>query len=298
MELISVVIITYKRPLSVLSRAVESVLAQTYKNLELIIVNDAPHEEALLKEISEYLQQLNDPRVKYVVHEKNGGANKARNTGLNQASGKYIAYLDDDDEWLPEKLSIQKKEFEKNHKLGMVYAGFYIRNDKGVDSIKDTIIPTKGYLRELVEDNYIGSTSFPLLLTEAVKKVGGFDVNQKSCQEYELWIRIARQYEIVGIKDLVGIYYVSSDSTFKGNYDSYLAGDCAILEKHKQLFKKYPIKYSNHLIRMYIYMLHAKQIKKALYFKARAIKVCWYNLNNLSIIYGIRRIIKKFNGVK
>ena len=298
MDLISVVIITYKRPLRVLSRAIQSVLTQTYKNLELIIVNDAPDEEALVKEISDYLQQINDSRVKYVVHEKNGGANRARNTGLSHASGKYIAYLDDDDEWLPEKLSIQKKEFEKNPKLGIVYAGFYIRNEEGLDVRKDTIIPRTSYLRALVEDNYIGSTSFPLLLTEAVKKVGGFDVNQKSCQEYELWIRIAQQYEIVGIKDLVGIYYVSKDSTFKGNYDSYLAGDCAILEKYEQMFKKYPIEHSNHLLRMYLYMLNKKQIKKALYFKGRAIKACWYNVNNLSIVYGIRRIIKKFNGVK
>mgnify|MGYP004547058059 CR=1 FL=1 len=298
MELISVVIITYKRPLNILARAVQSVLKQSYKNLELIIVNDAPDEKKLAKEINEYLQKLNDSRIKYILHKKNAGANVARNTGLSQAKGKYIAYLDDDDEWLPQKLSIQKKEFDKNENLGLVYAGFYIRNSNGEDIEKNVIIPNNGYLRALVEDNYIGSTSFPLLLTDAVKNVGGFDIHQKSCQEYELWIRIAQKYDIVGINDIVGIYYVSADSTFKGNYNSYLEGDRAILKKYEKLFKKYPIEYSNHFLRMFSYMLREKQIKKALYYKKSAIKVCWYNLNNISIIYCIRRIIEKTSGEK
>ncbi len=293
MELISVVVITYKRPINILSRAIESVLRQTYSKLELIVVNDAPNEIKLRKEISEYLIKLNDSRIKYIVHEENKGANAARNTGLDNALGKYIAYLDDDDEWLPEKLSVQKKEFEKNKKLGLVYSSFYIKNDKKEKVEKNIFLPRQGYLRALIEDNYIGSTSFPLLLTEAVKKVGGFDVNQKSCQEYELWLRIGKQYDIVGIKDMVGIYYFSEDSTFKGNYESYFAGDCAIIEKHKNLFEKYPIEYSNHFLRMFIYMLKNGQIKKALYFKKKAFKVCWYNTNNILLIYFIKKILKR-----
>lgn len=293
MELISVVIITYKRPINILSRAVESVLKQTYSNLELIIVNDAPGETKLRKEIFEYLFKINDSRIKYIVHEKNKGANAARNTGLNNALGKYIAYLDDDDEWLPEKLLVQIKEFEKNKKLALVYSGFYVKNNRKEKIKKEVFIPRKGYLRTLIEDNYIGSTSFPLLLTEAVREIGGFDINQKSCQEYELWIRIAKKYDIIGIKDIVGIYHFSEDSTFKGNYEAYFTGDCAIVEKHKNLFEKYPIEYSNHFLRMAIYMLRKRQLKKMLYFKKKAFEVCWYNINNILLIYFIRKILKR-----
>lgn len=292
MELISAVIITYKRPLDVLARAIQSVLRQTYKNIELIVVNDAPEEKELAKEISKYIDDLKDKRVKYIEHEKNSGANKARNTGFEHAAGKYIAYLDDDDEWLPEKLEVQVKAFDGYDNLGLVYSGFYIRNEESDDVEKPAIIP-QDYLRALIEDNYIGSTSFPLLLTDAVRNVGAFDINQKSCQEYELWLRIASKYEIKGIPELLGIYYVSKDSTFKGNYNSYLSGDNAIISKHQKLFKKYPIEYSNHLLRMYFYMLREKEWRKAFYYKKRAICTCWYNLNNVSLVYIIRRVIKK-----
>ena len=77
MELISTVIITYKRPLIVLARAIQSVLNQTYRNLELIIVNDAPEEKNLSTQISKYIKNLGDSRVEYIEHEKNCGANQA-----------------------------------------------------------------------------------------------------------------------------------------------------------------------------------------------------------------------------
>lgn len=295
MELISTVIITYKRPLKVLSRAVQSVLNQTHDNLELIIVNDAPEEKMLAQEIYTYIDSLKDQRIKYVEHVQNSGANVARNTGLNYATGKYIAYLDDDDEWLPQKLEKQLTAIQQEHNIGLVYSGFYINDDTGNNVVRSIVIPKKDYLAALIEDNYIGSTSFPLLLTEAVRKVGGFDTQLKSCQEYELWLRIAQKYKIQGIRDILGVYHISQDSTFKGNYKSYLEGDTAILSIHIDLFKEYPVEYSNHLLRMYVYMLNAKEFKKALYYKKRAFLACWYNINNLTLVYYLRQSIKKLH---
>lgn len=290
-ELISVVVITYKRKLDVLSRAIKSVLNQSYANLELIVVNDAPEEVELEKQIKGYIDSADDRRIKYILHEKNMGANYARNTGLENANGKYIAYLDDDDEWLSNKIELQYEAIKDKTNVGMVYSGFYIRENSG-DTKREVIIP-KNYLKALVEDNYIGSTSFPLLRTEAVRMVGGFDVNQKSCQEYELWIRIAKQYDIIGIPNTIGVYYMSNDSTFKGNYNSYVSGDNALINKHKDLFEKYPIQYSNHLLHMFTYMIKEKQYKIAFTYKCRAINACWYNIKNLSIAYVLFMFAKR-----
>ena len=293
MDLVSTVIITYKRSLDVLGRAISSVLSQTYTNIELTIVNDAPEDVILASSICKYINSLNDNRIHYICHEKNMGANAARNTGLANSHGKYIAFLDDDDEWLPNKIEKQVLAFNQFQKVGMVYCGFIIRSDIG-DYNRTALVPNDNEMLEtLIEDNFIGSTSFPLILREAIDKLGGFDSKQKSCQEYELWIRIACNYKLVGIKEPLGIYNVSGDSTFKGNYDKYVTGDDAIIKKHIKLFKLYPKSYSNHYLHMATYMLKQRQIKRFINYKIRAWRVCWNNPQNLTIVHVVNRLIQK-----
>ena len=294
MDLVSTVIITYKRPLEVLARAIQSVLNQSYETLELIVVNDAPEDSDLSSSIRDYITSLNDKRIKYICHERNMGANAARNTGLAYSKGKYIAFLDDDDEWLPTKLESQVAAFSTKQNVGLVYCGFIIRDVNG-DYNRKAIVPNDDkVLEQLLEDNFIGSTSFPLILREAIDKLGGFDQSQKSCQEYELWIRIACNYKLVGIEKPLGIYYVSDDSTFKGNYDKYVAGDNAIVRKHIQLFENNPKAYSNHMLHMSTYMFKQKQFKRAFNYKYRAWRACWYNPKNILIVQLVCSMIKKY----
>lgn len=282
-DLISVVIITYKRPITVLERAIRSVINQTYRNIELIVVNDAPQEMELADDIQKMIHSIQDERVHYYQHEKNMGANQARNTGLSIATGKYIAYLDDDDEWLPEKLNEQVKVMQSGSDIALVYCGFYIRSNEG-DVYRHIIVPKGDMVEALLESNFVGSTSFPLLLTTAIKEAGGFDVKQRSCQEYELWLRLVRKYRFVGIDKPLGIYYYSLDSTFKGNHKSFAAGDDRIIEKNIDLYKRYSKVFGDHLLDMFLYMLTNKQYKKALEYKFRAWKACFYNKNNLLLV--------------
>ena len=128
---ISVVIITYKRPLEVLERAIKSVLNQSFKNIELLVVNDAPEEKELSIEIAKMIGCLNDSRVRYLTYDKNRGSNYARNFGLKNSVGRYIAYLDDDDEWLPIKLEKQFETIVKNPDIALVACGFNILNERG-----------------------------------------------------------------------------------------------------------------------------------------------------------------------
>ena len=97
---------------------------------------------------------------------------------------------------------------------------------------------------------------------------------------------------IIGINDSLGVYYVSNDSTFKGNYEKYVAGDDAIIEKHLELFKQYPIAYSNHMLHMATYMFKQKQIKRAISYKVRAWRACWNNPQNITVVYLINKIIQ------
>lgn len=289
MELVSAIIITYKRPIEILERAIRSVLNQTYSNIELIIVNDAPEEAQLEREIEQLINSVDDKRIKYILHEKNMGANQARNTGLSHATGKYVAFLDDDDEWLPNKISEQINAASTEDNVGIVYCGFYLKGNNSL-RYRHVVLPEKPF-EKLLETNYIGTTSFPLLLKEAINKTGGLDIKQKSCQEYELWIRIMAKYKAVGIDKALGIYYISEDSTFRGHNENFIAGDEAILRKHRALFETYPKAYSNHLLGMFINLMRDREYKLAFNYKIRAFKVCWNNINNITLfLYNHRKL--------
>lgn len=106
-DLVSVIIPTYKRTFAMLSRAIKSVLSQSHKNIEIIVVDDSPSSFIDKDSIKRQVEKIPDDRIIYIQHESNQGACVARNTGIKNAKGDYVAFLDDDDEWLPDKLKLQ-----------------------------------------------------------------------------------------------------------------------------------------------------------------------------------------------
>jgi len=123
---VSVIISTYNRA-HLIGRAIQSVLNQTYQDFEVIVVDDGSTDNT-----EEIVKSFNDPRIRYIRHEKNKGAAAARNTGIKAARGKYIAFQDSDDEWLPEKLEKQMKVFENAPpEAGVVYTDMQRINEDG-----------------------------------------------------------------------------------------------------------------------------------------------------------------------
>jgi len=140
--LVSVVIPTYGRS-HLLERAIGSVLSQTYDNLEIIVVddNDSTSEHRIHTENVLQIYLEND-QITYLKHKKNSGGSVARNTGIKASSGEYVALLDDDDEWFPEKIEKQITYFKSLVKnVGVIYCSYileeydgdkeYIRSEKG-----------------------------------------------------------------------------------------------------------------------------------------------------------------------
>ena len=139
MAKITVVIITYKRPLEILMRAVKSVIYQTYTDWKLYVVNDAPDEITLGADIKEALESFSDERISYLTYERNRGSNYARNYGLKYSSSEFIAFLDDDDEWLPYKLEKQLNVIEKENSVALVSCGFFLNTNGKVSGEKRTV---------------------------------------------------------------------------------------------------------------------------------------------------------------
>ena len=239
MELVSAVIITYNRPLEILQRAVQSVLNQTYSPMELIVVNDCPDNRELSEGIRQMLSEL-DPGIVYLVHEKNMGACAARNTGLAAAKGTFIGFLDDDDEWLPEKTEKQVALMGEN--VALVGCDSYRVTKSGIQ-YHHPVMPNADPVSAILRTNFVGSTSFPLLRTACVRAVGGFDVNVKSCQDYDLWIRLIAEYPMAFVGEALVNYYYSEDSTFKSDNQKYIDGSFFLMEKYRQLYESHPDDY-------------------------------------------------------
>lgn len=186
--LVSVVIPTYGRN-EYLTDAVESVLNQTYSNIELLIVDDAspvPIEETLGAVSFDPIRS-----VQFIRHEENAGANVARSSGIEAASGDYVAFLDDDDYWMETKLEKQVKAFETaGPEVGVVYVGKRVENERGYN---DTIVEWEG---EVVTDLLLGRNfnQFSSIMVRAsvIEAAGLPDDRFPSWQDREWFFRLAQ----------------------------------------------------------------------------------------------------------
>jgi len=235
--LVSVIIPTYNRA-NRLSKAVNSVLSQTFSDLEVIVVDDYSTDNTTNK-VQELIQQ--DQRVKYLRQEQNQGAPAARNRGIKQAQGKYIGLLDDDDQYLPEKIQEQVKIFENSKKdIGLVYGGFknIVLNSDCEDRVKTPTI--KGDIfKALLEKCFVGSPTV-LIKKKCFEKVGYFDEKLQSCQDWDMWTRIAKEFKADYAEQVVANYYFHSGEQITTNFDKKAQGVNRIYAKHEKYLRKYP----------------------------------------------------------
>lgn len=188
--LVSVIIPTYNRA-GKLKRSIKSVLNQTYENFELIVVDDASKDDTETK-----VNSFDDSRIKYIKHDKNKGGGASRNTGIKLSEGKYIAFLDDDDIWLPIKLEKQIKKFSLLPNIfGAVYSYHYEIDDYTGHLKYFSGSRFRGDVyKRLLRGWCAASTSLFVIRSECFENVGTFDERLESFQDYDLWIRLSKQY--------------------------------------------------------------------------------------------------------
>ena len=190
MPLVSVVIPTHNRSQYV-ERAIASVLAQTYADLEAIVVDDGSTDNTV-RVVEEYARK--DRRIRLIQHSHRMGAQAARNTGIVAAAGQWIAFLDSDDEWLHDSLALRLQLAEKG-RLPVVYSEFNVI-DQGSTGFRRFGHPAlEGWVyRALLRKP---GTTFPslLVLKECFKRIGYLDESILAYQEWETSIRLAKYYQ-------------------------------------------------------------------------------------------------------
>lgn len=262
-SLVSVVIPTYNRA-ETIEKTINSILNQTYKSIEIVIVDDCSRDntEQIINEKFSHIENL-----KYIKHEENKGGNAARNTGIENSKGEYIAFLDSDDQWLSTKLEKQMEKILKNKDCGLVYT--YCAN---VDLDSNEVIsyfgnePGERPFEKLLCENFIGSTSSILCTKEALVQAGMFDESLPSCQDWELYIRIASKYSIDYIGEPLLRYYIHGNS-ITGNCNRAIEGHIIVLKRVLQLIKNCEVQLSRRNMLYYHYRKRAD-----IYLKFRLMK--------------------------
>lgn len=192
----SVIIPTHNRPERLLS-AVKSVSNQTIKPKEIIVVNDGS--DVLYDETIENLPK-GEFEYNYIKCSTSGGAAQARNIGAEAASGDVYMFLDDDDQWRPQKIEGQLSIFKDNSDIGLVYSGRIAVDENGAELYQIDVGEQGNLSGQILLRNYLGTTSGVAVTADAFNAVDGFDAKMPALQDWDLWIRTC-QKTMVGVDE-------------------------------------------------------------------------------------------------
>jgi len=241
---VSVVIPTADRP-ALLARAVESVLAQTFTDFELLVVDDGS-----TAAIDPALGAGRLARARVIRHDARRGAAAARNTGTRAARGRFVAFLDDDDRWLPEKLARQLERFAAaSPTTGAVYCGFRLVSDLSgrTDRCFEPCEPAARF-EDFLRSSLFGA-SIPLIERRCLDAVGGFDEALPATHDRDLWLRLARQHDFAFVPDvLVDCHLHGRQITT--DLDAKIVAKERMLEKYRADLERHPSILTADLVRL------------------------------------------------
>lgn len=194
-RLVSAIIPTYNRA-NMVAEAVQSVLKQTYRNIEIIVVDDGSTDNT--REVLKKYQQ----KINYIYQDRSERS-KARNKGFRHSKGNYVAFLDSDDLWLPTKTEKQVEVLNSQREVGLVYVGVQFIDIDGMPCSVDICWDASErevLYEDLMTHNVItGTTSSAMIRRTCLDKVGLFDESMHTCEDLDLYRRIARYYEFCKI---------------------------------------------------------------------------------------------------
>ncbi len=265
--MVSVIIPTYNRA-HLVGRAIQSVLDQAYQDLEVLVVNDG-----FADNTEEVVGSFNDSRIHYIHHDENRGCSAARNTGIAVARGEYLAFLDSDDEWLPETLQRPLGILQNaDENVGLVYSGFvYVYPNGKVKRHK-----------EVLNGVSVGWTSRWLVKRKVFQEVGRFDETMPALEDAEVSIRICQKYAALYEPSIMMRYYVTKNSVSKNAKNTRLAVD-KLIKSYKDIVTR------DELANWYLmlgnsYVIEGKMGKgRALLFKAASL--CPLNVRRYPIFF-------------
>lgn len=287
--LVSAIITTHNR-LDLLKRAINSVLSQTYKNIECIVISDNSTDGT-----DEYCNSLEGVKYISIPASDSRGANYARNVGVNISKGHYIAFLDDDDYWLPEKIAMQVSLLTREG-YGLVSCGRFlevVENDSArlveaeIGNMASSDMSKKSLYR------FIALSSLVLIDRKILLAIGGFDENLSIWQDYELIIRLSQITQLGSVPNRLVVYRENSSDKNKAsnNFNKWKIAVEYIYNKHQTLYNNLTFREKLEVKHLYYSDGHKRAKKNGMPFTA-----LWYARNRN--FYRRASKILNFIGVK
>ncbi|MEH1812666.1 MAG: glycosyltransferase [Nostoc sp.] len=284
----SVIIPAYNSE-NTITQTIQSVLNQTLSDLELIVINDGSEDSTL-----DVVTQIKDPRIK-IFSYTNAGGNVSRNRGLQLAVGEFVSFLDADDLWTPDKLQSQLKALQENATATVAYSWTDYIDENGEIVLSGTHITANGDIYEkLLLTNFLENGSNPLIRREALIKLGGFDESLSAAQDWDMWLRLACQFDFVCVPSVQILYRISANSVSA----NLIRQEKACLQVLERAYKERPLAlkttWNVSLTNLYKY-LTCKALQKP-FNRQKALtgaKFLWnYVLNNSSRLQRINFTLK------
>jgi len=218
---VSIVVPTYNRA-HYLGQAIDSILSQTYTDYEIIVIDDGSTDHT-----AELVKAMSDPRIRYIFQE-NQGISGARNTGVQTARGRYIAFLDSDDVWLPDLLQAAVETLDTDPAIGLVYARAQAFDREGTPLPQKTGAPPKfadDPLQSALWGDFV-TTITVVVRRELLERVGPFDETMKGNEDWDMWIRLARVSQFRFVDRVLASFRVHAGRTTGGDSEHF----CTITE--------------------------------------------------------------------
>lgn len=229
MPKISIIIPAYNAELTI-KCTIKSVQNQTYRDYELIIIDDGSTDQT-----TKIVGEIADDRLKLFSYQ-NAGVSVARNRGIQQATGEYIAFLDADDLWTRDKLEKQVAILETNPEVGVVYSQTYcIDSQSNFLYNCDPVSFTGNVLPELLLTNFLHNGSNPLIRQQAIATVGEFDSSINSSEDWDYYLRLAALYPFAVVPEYQ-IVYRQTGNNMSSNVARMQQASYAVLERAYQKF--------------------------------------------------------------
>ena len=224
MPTISVIIPVYNGEKTI-KQTIESVLNQTFRDFELLIINDGSQDATL-----EIIQAINDARIQAFSYP-NSGVSASRNRALTKAKGEFISFIDADDLWTPNKLELQLKALQDNPQAAVAYSWSDWIDESGqfLRSGGHITVNGKAYEKLLLRD-FIESGSNPLIRKQALDEVGYFEQSVTPAEDWDMWLRLAARYEFVTVEVPQILYRISPNSA-SFNIVKMEAGSLKVIER-------------------------------------------------------------------